>query len=115
MKTLNDINTEKINGMHYGGRILLPFRINIFHAILVKKSLMSDGKDLEYSANFDYRINDDFTEICFPSYEDLSEHFSEDDIIKLYVTEKGNDIFDENNRVWINLHLLDNNKVRISI
>jgi len=113
MKTLNEAIEQNLNGLHFGGRILLPFCVHIFNSVIVKKAIMEDGKDLEYIANFSYRINDDFTEVCFSDYEELYEHLSEEDCIKLLVAEKGKDVFNESNRVIIKLHLKDDNKVNI--
>ncbi len=113
MKTVQEVLEQKLTGMHYGGRILLPFCAHVFKAVIVKKAIMEEGKDLEYMANFTYRINDDFTEVCFGDYDDLYEHLSEDDAINLLIIEKGKDVFDDANHISINLHLKDKNSVDI--
>ncbi len=113
MKTIKEVTKEKLKGMHFGGRIFLPLCVHVFKAVIVKKAIMEDGKDLEYAANFTYRINEDFTEICFADYDDLYEHLSEEDAINLIVVEKGKDVFNTANHVLIKLHLQDNNLVNI--
>lgn len=113
MNTLNEVIEKKLNGMHYGGKILLPFCAHVFHALIVKKAIMEGGKDLEYTANFSYKINEDFTEICFNNYDDLYEHLSEDDAINLLVVEKGKDVFNKANHRTIILHLKDEHIVEI--
>ncbi len=113
MKTIKEVSERNLNGMHYGGRILLPFCVHVFKAVIVKKAIMEEGKDLEYTANFTYRINEDFTEVCFGDYDDLYEHLSEDDAINLLVVEKGKDVFNVENHVRIALHLKDKNLVDI--
>ncbi len=113
MKTIKEVLEQDLKGMHYGGRVLLPFCAHIFSAVIVKKAIMEEGKDLEYTANFTYRINDDFTEICFGDYDNLYEHLSEDDAINLLAVEKGKDVFDVENHAQIALHLKDKNLVDI--
>lgn len=110
MRTIDDVLKNKVNGLYYGNRVLLPFAAEIVKAVVEDKIIMDFGSE---SPEAEYTVTDDFTEIYFFEYENLSDFVSEFEIIKLVVIEKGKDIFDFNNHVKLALHLQEKHKILI--
>ncbi len=111
MKTLNDVINNKISGLHYGNRILLPFEAEILKAVIENEIIM-DFSSSDRGAC--YKIHDGITEIYFHDYKILSEVVSEFEKIKLVVVEKGNDIFNFANHRKIALQIEEKHKLIIS-
>lgn len=101
MKSLNEILKNKINGMYYGNRILLPFHCHILK-IVIENDIITDFS-INNKGSY---INEDpdFTEIYFLDYPDLEENISKFENIKLILVEKGKNIFDFNMHRKIALH-----------
>lgn len=111
MKTLDEVLKNSLTGLHYGNRILLPFKVDILKAI-IENDIITDFSSLKKGAG--YCIKDEFTELYFYDYEILADVVSEHEKIKLVVVEKGNDIFDFANHRKISLHVGENHKLLIS-
>jgi len=110
MKTINEVLKEKKEGLYYGNRVLLPFRADILKAI-IEKDIITDFSTTHKGAQ--YSVADNYTEIYFHDYKDLSDYISKYETIKLVVVEKGNDIFDLNNHRRLILHLKENHNLKI--
>ena len=110
MKTLDDILKNKVNGLHYGNRILLPFVCDLFKAV-VENDIVMDFSPTHKSA--EYFKHEDYTEIYFYDFENLSEVITKYETIKLVVVENGKDIFDDSNHRKLVLHFLEKHKLKI--
>lgn len=110
MKSLDEVLKNKIKALHYGNRILLPFSAYILKAV-VEKEIITDFGPASTGAS----VNEtqDFLEIYFLDYPDLSESISEYESIKLVVVEKGKDVFDFANHKKISLHFKEKHLVEI--
>lgn len=111
MRTLDDALNNNLNGLHYGNRILLPFRVEILKAV-VEKEIIMDFSSSKSGAS--YKIYDDYTEVYFYDYKNLSEVVSEFEKIKLVVVEVGKDLFDFANHRKLALHTEDKHKLTIT-
>lgn len=111
MRTLDDALKNNLIGLHYGNRILLPFKVNILKAV-VEKEIIMDFSSTKSGAC--YKIFDEYTEIYFYDYKNLSEVISEFEKIKLVVVEKGKDLFDFSNHRKLALHIEENHKLTIT-
>lgn len=110
MKNLKEVLENKINGMYYGNRILLPFKAEILKAV-IENEIITDFSD--FSEQAEYNIKDSFTEIYFYEYEDLSDFVTEFETVKLVLVEESEDVFNVHNHKKIILHLEKNHVVKI--
>lgn len=110
MKTLEEVLKSNCNGLYYGNRVLLPFKAEVLKAI-IEKDIITDFSTTHKGAQ--YNITENFTEIYFLDYEDLSESLSKYETIKLIVVETGKDIFDFNNHKRLILHIQEKHTVKI--
>lgn len=111
MKTLDEVLKNNLIGLHYGNRVLLPFKVDILKAV-IESEIITDFSSTKKGAS--YCITDGFTEIYFYDYKILSEVVTEHEKIKLVIVEKGKDIFDFVNHRKIALHVDDKHKLLIS-
>ncbi len=104
MSLLTKALEEKKNGLFYGSRVLLPFVVDIFKAIIDDDIVMdfSPMSEIAY-----YEKYDNFTEIYFFEHEDILKDVSKYETIKLVVVEEGNDMFDISNHRKISLNPVD--------
>jgi hypothetical protein len=98
MKKITEVLDQKIDGLVYGNRVLLPFRAEILKIIIGKKIITNFGTE-PYGAQV--RISDDFTGIYFLGYKDLELELSDYDVIKIVLVQKGEDIFNFDNHFRI--------------
>ncbi|PID59690.1 MAG: hypothetical protein CR986_05325 [Ignavibacteriae bacterium] len=112
MNTLQAALNEKKNGMHYGTRVLLPFKVEILKAVIDDDLIMDFS---HYSEGAFYKIYDKYTEIYFFNHKDILADVSKYETIKLIVVEESEDIFDFNNHIRLSLNPLENHKLEISI
>ena len=110
MKKLNEVLENKINGMYYGNRVFLPFKVDILKAI-IENDIIMDFSD--FSEDAEYEIKDDRTEIYFYGYKDLADFVTKYETIKLVVVEEGDNIFDEKTHKKIILHLQEKHSLKI--
>lgn len=110
MKKLKEVLENKINGMYYGNRVLLPFKTEILKAV-IEEDIITDFSD--FSEQAEYNIKDTFTEIYFYDYENLSDFITDFETIKLIAVEEGDDIFNKNNHKKLILHLKENHIIEI--
>lgn len=110
MKTLHEVIQDKLYGLHYGNRIILPFKAYFLKVIVENDIVMNMG-----SRSADITVNEtpDFTEIYFHQYKDLSHFVTKFETIKMVVSEKGKDIFDFKNHKKIALRIEEKHKIKI--
>lgn len=111
MKTVDEVLKNNLTGLHYGNRVLLPFKVDILKAV-IENDIITDFSSNKKGAS--YTVNDEFTEIYFYDYKILADIVTEHEIIKLVVVEKGKDIFDFSHHRKIALHVMENHKLLIS-
>ncbi|MGK9477603.1 hypothetical protein [Melioribacter sp. OK-6-Me] len=110
MRTLDEVLKNNINGLHYGNRVLLPFKADILKAVVENDIIMDFSHQRKEAC---YNKHDYFTEIYFFEYPSLEEVVTEFETIKLVVVEDGKDIFDFQNHRKLVLHIKENHKLII--
>lgn len=111
MKKLDEVLKNNLYGLHYGNRVLLPFQADILKAV-IEHDIITDFSTKKAGAN--YKIFEDYTEIYFYDYENLSDVVKGFEKIKLVVVEKGQDIFDFSNHRKIALQVEEKHKLTIT-
>ncbi|NOX17308.1 MAG: hypothetical protein GXO87_03385 [Chlorobi bacterium] len=110
MKKLNEVLENKIQGLYYGNRVLLPFAAEVLK-LIYRNDIITDFSWKKKGAR--YKIYDDYMEIYFCETEDLDREIEDYDVIKMVVVEKGEDLFDFKNHRRIDLRLLGKHKLAI--
>ncbi|MFA3782104.1 hypothetical protein ABRY23_03480 [Melioribacteraceae bacterium 4301-Me] len=110
MRTIDEVLENKIDGLYYGNRVLLPFTAEILKAIIEDEIIMEFNTP---KASANYSVKEDYTEIYFHAYKNLKEVVTKYEAIKLVVVEKGKDLFNINNHKKLALHLKENHKLTI--
>jgi hypothetical protein len=110
MRTLDEVLKNNINGLHYGNRVLLPFKADILKAVVENDIIMDFSSQRKEAC---YNKYDNFTEIYFFEYPNLEEVVTEFETIKLVIVEEGKDIFDFENHRKLALHIKENHKLII--
>lgn len=104
------IVNNKINGLYYNNRLILPFSA-IFLKIIIEDDIITDfsseSKDVEIINHSSY------TEIYFKRIKDLREEMSKYEFIKLIVAEDVDSLFDIKKHKKLVLYLENDHKVRI--
>ena len=109
-KTISDTLENKLNGLYYGNRILLPFSCYVLKIIIEDDILM----DFSPSSKSIYlNETDSFTEIYFKDFKNLKETISKYESVKLIAVEKNKDIFQMENHIKLALRVGDNHKLII--
>lgn len=110
MKKLDEVLKNKLNGLYYRNRVLLPF------SGYALKMMVDDEIITDFSIqNGKVEINEyeEFMELYFSDYEDLKEVVSKYEAIKMIIVEKGNDVFDFANHRKLLMYLGEEHKVSI--
>ncbi len=110
MKTLNEVIKNNIFGLYYGNRVLLPFATDLLKAV-VEHDIITDFSQHKHGSH--YTKYDNYTEVYFYDFKNLSDVVSKYETIKLVVVEEGKDIFDLKNHRKIALHIEDEHRLRI--
>jgi hypothetical protein len=110
MRTFDEVIKNKIEGLYYGNRVLLPFICDVFKC-MIENDIITDFSLSTKGAH--YTKHENFTEIYFHDYNNLDEVVSKFETVKLVVVENGKDIFDLGNHKKIVLHLQKNHKLTI--
>jgi hypothetical protein len=110
MRTIKDALENKINGLYYGNRVLLPFPCYILKIVIEDDILMDFSPS---SKSLYIRSTDSFTEIYFKEFKNLKENITKYEAIKLVAVEKDEDIFQMDNHIKLALRLEDNHKLII--
>jgi hypothetical protein len=110
MKTLNEVLSKKLTGLHYGNRVLLPFSCHILK-LNIERDLITDFSPCCKGVHISE--TEDFMEIYFHDYKNLSESIGKYEKIKMIVVEKGKDVFNAKNRIPIALNPVENHVLEI--
>jgi len=110
MKKIKEIFDENIIGLHYGNRILLPFKAEILKIVIGTNIITNFSKKFDGAS---IRVSNYYTEIYFFEYKNLAEQLSKYEVIKLVVVQQDEDIFNFDNHVSIELEIKSNHKLLI--
>jgi len=111
MKSIDEILNENGSGLHYGNRILLPFKAEILK-IVIDSAIITDFSKQLHGASV--RVSEYYTEIYFYDYKNLEEELTEYDLIKIVLVQQGKDVFNFENHIPIELKVQDNHKLSIN-
>ena len=110
MKTLDEILENKVTGLFYNNRLVLPFQAH-FLKVIIEDDIITDFSPS--SKGIFIREESDFTDIYFLEYKHLNDAVSKYEAIKIVAVEKGKDVFDLKNHKKIAVYLEDKHQVRI--
>lgn len=110
MKKIKELLDDNGSGLHYGNRILLPFKAEVLKIVIGTQIITDFSKKIDGAY---IRITDLYTEIYFYEYKNLSEQLSKYEVIKLVVVQDGEDIFNFDNHVQIELEIKEKHKLLI--
>ena len=111
MKTINEVLNESSGGLYYGNRVLLPFKAEILK-IVIDSNIITDFSKKQHGASV--RVADSYTDIYFCDYKDLEEELSKYDVIKVVLVQQGEDIFNTENHIPIELAIESKHKLSIN-
>ncbi len=111
MKTLQQVLDEKIKGLYYGPRVILPFVADILK-VIIDDDIITDFSPLSEIAY--YEKQDNFTEIYFFEHKDILKDVSKYEVIKMIVVEEGENMFNFSNHKKIALNPLEKHQIEIS-
>lgn len=112
MRTINEVLNESSGGLYYGNRILLPFMAEILK-IVIDSKIITDFSKQPHGATV--RVTEHYTEIYFYDYKNLEEELTEYDLIKLVLVQQGEDIFNIENHIPIELVIESKHKLSIKM
>ena len=110
MNTLDEIIKNKISGLCYGNRVLLPFKANLLK-VVIESDIITDFS--KASKSIQLVEHQDFLDLYFLEYKRLSDSLSEYEAIKIVLVEEGQNIFDWKNHRKIALYFGEKHKVNI--
>ncbi len=110
MKSINDILNNNDGGLYYGNRVLLPFKAEILK-IVIDSEIITDFSRHPHGAFV--RVTDNYTEIYFSDYKNLEEELTKYDVIKIVLVQQGEDIFNSENHIPIELSIASKHKLSI--
>lgn len=110
MSKIEETLKNKLSGLYYGNRIILPFKAHFLKVIVDSKIIMDFSPG---SKGIYVREEENFTDLYFNDYEDLKSSVTKYEAIKMVVVEKGNDVFNFDNHIKVALYIEDKHKVRI--
>lgn len=102
MRSIEDVLNNKISGLYYGNRVILPFIVNPLK-IVIESDIITDFSISSKGAYISER--ESFMDIYFLEYKNLKDSIKKYECIKMIAVEKGKDIFDFNNHKKIALRL----------
>lgn len=110
MITLDEVIKNKVNGLCYGNRIILPFKAH-FLKVIIENDIITDFSSS--SKGISIAEHEEFSDLYFLEYKMLSDDLSKYEAIKIVLVEEGKNIFDWNNHRKIALYLAEKHKVTI--
>ena len=110
MYTLDEVIKNKINGLCYGNRILLPFKAQLLK-VIVESDIITDFS--RSSKGIQLVEHEEFLDLYFLEYKGLSDSLSKYEAIKTVLVEEGKNIFDWNNHRKIALYFAEKHKITI--
>jgi len=110
MKTIEEVIKNKLTGLHFGNRLILPFHAH-FLKVIVEDEIISDFSPSAKGINI---IEDeDFTNLYFLDYKELKNSISKFEVVKILAVDKGKNIFDTGNHKKIIVYLKEKHKAKI--
>ncbi len=110
MYLLDEVLKNKIKGLYFGNRIILPFKAH-FLKVVIEDDIITD---FSISSRGIYiREKEEFTDVYFHDYKNLKSVVSKYEAIKILLVEKGKNIFDEKNLRKIAVYLGENHEITI--
>jgi hypothetical protein len=110
MKTLTEVLENKITGLYYNNRLILPFQVH-FLKVIIEDDIITDFSPS--SKGIFIREESDFTDVYFHEYKHLKDIVSKYEAIKMVVVEKGKNIFDYANHQKLAIYLDDKHIIKI--
>jgi len=110
MKSLDELLENKISGLFYNNRLILPFHAH-FLKVIIEDDIITDFS--LSSKGIIIREEDNFTDVYFPEYKHLNDIVSKYEAIKMVVVDKAKNIFDFNNHKKLAIYLEEKHKIRI--
>ena len=110
MNSLNDVLKNGTQGLYYGNRILLPFKAEVLKIVIGSEIIVDFSKKM-HGAHV--RVTDYYTEIYFLDYNILKAELNKYDVIKVVVVQQGEDLFDFNNHIPLELKILNKHELSI--
>lgn len=110
MHSLQKVLDEKIIGLHYGNRVLLPFSADILKVVFGHE-IITDFNGTKHGAS--YSIKDNFTEVYFYDLRSLYEDLGKFETVKMTIVETGKDIFDFKNHITLSVSPKDRHGLNI--
>ena len=110
MKSLDEVLENKLNGLYYNNRLVLPFHVH-FLKVIIEDEIITDFSPS--SKGIYIREEADFTDVYFLEYKHLNDAVSKYEAIKMVVVEKGMDVFDFKNHKKLAIYLEEKHKIRI--
>jgi len=112
MKKLSEVLEKNIQGLCYGNRVLLPFSGEILK-IVIGHEIITDFSRSRHGARI--RVTEDFTEIYFCDYENLSQEIPKYQVIKIVMLEDEKNVFDFKDHISIELEIKEKHRLNIKL
>lgn len=109
-KTIEEVLKNKLYGLYYGNRVILPFGGTLLKVIVDNDILLNFSPQSE---ELFIRETEDYLELYFKHIDRLSDVVSKYETIKLVIVENEKDIFDFGNHKKLALRLEENHKLKI--
>jgi hypothetical protein len=110
MKTINEVIQNKISGLRYGNRIILPFHAQ-FLKVIINDDIITDFSPSNKGIHIVETT--DRTDIYFLEHKHLKDTISKYEAIKMVVVEKDKEIFNLDNHLKLALYLEKEHHVKI--
>lgn len=110
MKSIDEVLSGKMTGLHYGNRVILPF-VGDLIKIIIENDIITDLGPASNGAFVKER--DTHMDIYFHDYDSLSKVVTKFETIKLIIVEKGKDMFNFDNHRKIALRIKEKHILEI--
>lgn len=110
MTTIDNALKNKLSGLYYGSRIILPMKFHLLK-VIVENEIITDFSPSSKGAFV--REEEDFTDLYFYDFKNLKDTVSKYEAIKMIAVEKDKSIFDSKNHIKLALYLEEGSKVKI--
>jgi len=110
MKKIIEVLDKKMGGLVFGNRILLPFKAELLKIVIDSQIIINFDKRRKGAH---VRVTDFYTEIYFLEYKVLINEISKYKSIKMVVVQQGEDVFDFNNHISLEIAFLGKHKISI--
>lgn len=103
-------NGEKLKGLHYGNRLILPFRCHLLK-VIVNGAVVTDLSSTKIG--LEVIMHDNFMDVYFHGFDALTDKVQEHEAIKMIVVAEDEDIFDFETHKALGIYLQDKHEVVI--